>query len=521
MTTRELLARGFRALSQGNINEAATCCKLILARHPEAVQAHFLVGLVGLASNDRNTATTAFSSVVGIEPQHAAAWAHLAKLLAEGGQVNRADVALENAVKFENDDIPQVHDVIGTAYSLLGEYQNADLWYGRAAREQADNPTFRINHANNLIYLGKTGPARKELVAALAIGPGSAQAHWLISGLDKALNRDHIEDMQSLLTKRQLPSRARAFLYYGIGKELEDLEEWEDAFAALDAGAQARRSTLEYDEAQEEATFDSLTRVYTPQWLASRPAGCDNDSPIFIVGQPRTGTTLVERIISAHSQVHSAGELQQFGNCIRRLTDYDRRERFSPELFDNAATIDPLQLGTEYLQRSAKLRGSLPRFVDKLPYNYMFLPHLLAALPKAKIIHLVRDPRDVCFSVYKQFFADAYPHSYKLDEMARHFVRYYRLMDVWRERFPGSFLDVRYEDVVADLEGNARRILNYLELPWEDACAQFHKQNSAVSTASAVQVRQPAHTRSVGRWQRYAEQLRPALDILQREGLIS
>lgn len=157
--------------------------------------------------------------------------------------------------------------------------------------------------------------------------------------------------------------------------------------------------------------------------------------------------------------------------------------------------------------------------MDKLPYNYMFLPHILAALPNAKIIHLVRDPRDVCFSVFKQLFADAYPHSYNLEEMARHFVRYYRLMDVWRERFPGRFLDVQYEDVVADLEGNSRRILEYLELPWEDACVQFHKQDSAVSTASAVQVRQPAHNRSVGRWQRYQKQLQPALDILAQQGI--
>jgi len=521
MNVREILARGFRALSQGNLEEAATCCKMVLSKHPNLVQAHFLVGLIGLESNDRGTATAAFSSVTRIEPEHAAAWAHLAKLLAEGGQVNRADVALDNAVKFESGDIPEVHDVIGAVYSLLGEYGNADAWFSRAAVEQPDNPAFRINNANNLIYLGKNEPARQELEAALAIGPGSAQAHWLISGLDKATDKSHIESMQTLLARHQLPLRGQSFLYYGIGKEYEDLQQWSDAFAAFSAGAQARRKTMQYNEAREQETFATIKRVYTPEWLESRPEGCTNDSPIFIVGQPRTGTTLVERIITAHSAVHSAGELQQFGNCIRRMTNYDRHERFSPELFEDGTELDPAQLGNDYLLRSTKLRGTLPRFVDKLPYNYMFLPHILAALPRAKIIHLVRDPRDVCFSVFKQLFADAYPHSYNLEEMARHFVRYYRLMDVWRERFPGRFLDVQYEEVVTDLEGNARRMLDYLELPWEDACAQFHKQDAAVSTASAVQVRQPAHTRSVGRWRQYEEQLKPVLDILEAEGLIA
>jgi tetratricopeptide (TPR) repeat protein len=517
---RALLARGFQALSRGDMREASTCCKLVLDRQPDHAQAHFLVGLIALATEDRKTATSAFAAVTRIEPRHAAAWAHLAKLLAEGGQINRADTALENAVRHEAGDIPQIHDVIGTTYSLLGEQRNADEWYRRAVDAQPHNPAFLINYANNLIYLGETAQARECLATALSLGPGSAQAHWLLAGLERAVNHDHIAEMRALLAERRLPPRAQAFIYYGIGKELEDLQEWDSAFEAFADGARARRSTLEYDEQQEQATFDTLARLYTREWLEARPAGCADASPVFIIGQPRTGTTLVERIVTAHSAAHSAGELQQFGNCIRRATDYDRRSRFSPELFEAALDIDPQRLGNEYLLRTTKLRGSLPRFVDKLPYNYLFLPHILAALPNAKIIHLVRDPRDVCFSVFKQLFADAYPHSYDLQEMARHFVRYHRLMTVWRERFPGRFLDVRYEEVVTDLPANARRIIDYLELPWEEACVDFHKQDTAVTTASAVQVRQPAHTRSVGRWRHYARQLQPAVDILAGAGLI-
>jgi len=168
-----------------------------------------------------------------------------------------------------------------------------------------------------------------------------------------------------------------------------------------------------------------------------------------------------------------------------------------------------------------KLRGATPHFVDKLPYNYQYLPLILAALPNAKIIHLVRDPMDVCFSVYKQLFADAYPHSYDLEEMAKHFVRYYRLMDIWRQRFPGRFLDVRYEEVAADVDTESRRIINYLKLPWEDACANFHQQEAAVTTASAMQVRQPAHTRSVGRWRRYEKQLHLVWEILVKENIVT
>ena len=518
---RELMAKGFRALSLGRIEEAATCCKLVLAREAGFAPAHFLVGLIALASGNRGTAIRAFGSVTAIEPGHAAAWAHLARLLAEGGQVNRADLALQRAIASEAGDIPAVHDVIGTTYTLLGEHRLADEWYRRAVLAEPDNAAFRINCANNLIYLGESAGAALELSEALTLGRGNAQAHWLLAGLNRARDRSHIREMEALLATGSLPPRAQAFVYYGIGKELEDLEDWDSAFNAFASGARARRGTLQYDEAREAATFETLGELYTRQWLQSRPPGCDDSSAIFIVGQPRTGTTLVERIVSSHSAVHSAGELQQFGNCIRRMTDYDQQDRFSPELFSTAVDVDPLALGEQYLLRTTRLRGTLPRFVDKLPYNYLFLPHILAALPNARIIHLVRDPRDACFSVYKQLFADAYPHSYSLEEMARHFVRYHRLMALWRERFQGRFLDVRYEDVVVNPEGNARSILGYLQLPWEQDCAQFHRQDTAVTTASAVQVREPAHTRSVGRWRRYQKQLEPALAILRSAGLIT
>jgi hypothetical protein len=205
--------------------------------------------------------------------------------------------------------------------------------------------------------------------------------------------------------------------------------------------------------------------------------------------------------------VHSAGELKQFGNAVRRLSNYREPTRYSAKLAHLAAEIDTGKLGKAYMETSRKFRGDKPRFVDKLPPNYLYLPLILKALPKAKIVHLTRNPMDACFASFKQLFADAYPHSYDQAEMARHHARYYHLMNTWRDRFPGRFLDIAYEDTARDLEPNARRLIDFLELPWEDACLHFHKQDTAVTTASAVQVRQPAHTRSIGRWLRYEKQL--------------
>ena len=172
-----------------------------------------------------------------------------------------------------------------------------------------------------------------------------------------------------------------------------------------------------------------------------------------------------------------------------------------------------------YLDTTRRMQGSTPHFIDKLPQNYLMIPLILAALPNAKIVHLTRDPMDACFASYKQLFADAYLHSYDQQEMARHHARYRHLMQTWRERFPGRFLDISYEQTVAGLEAAVRSLLDFLELPWEDACLEFHRQRGAVSTASAVQVRQPVHTRSIGRWKKYATRLRPMSDALQQAGV--
>jgi hypothetical protein len=277
---------------------------------------------------------------------------------------------------------------------------------------------------------------------------------------------------------------------------------------------------VEFDEQAEIAMFDYLKEHYTRAWFDHLPEGNPDASPIFVLGQPRTGTTLMERIITSHSQVHSAGELQQLGLALRRLSNYRNPRRFSAELFAAARAVDPAKIAGMYLQTRSKMRGDTPRFVDKLPQNYLMIPLILKALPNAKIVHLVRDPMDACFASFKQLFADAYLHSYEQREMARHHARYRDLMQVWHERFPGQIFDISYQDTARDLEPNARALLDYLELPWEDACLDFHQQDGAVSTASAVQVREPAHTRSIGRWRRYEDQLQPMVQALQSAGVI-
>lgn len=515
---QDTLREGFALLAAGKPEEASRCAQRLLGAKPDLVEGHFLVGLIALELKQNWTAVSAFGSVTKLRKDHGAAWAQLARLFMIAGQPGRADGALDKAVE-HHDDNPFVLDTIGAVYTLLGDEEEAATWIQRAVAREPGNANFLVNLANNRLFLGKLDAAEETLTQALSISPQNPNAHWMLSSLRKATDRTHVDLLRGLAGKEDRNPRGLAFLYYGMGKELEDLEAWDEAFDAFAKGAAARRKTIDFDEQAEIEMYRAFGEVFTPDWLAEKAGGHDDQAPIFVVGQPRTGTTLVERIITSHSQVHSAGELKQFGQCVRRLANYREPGRHSAKLAEMAANVDCQRLGKAYMTTTAKMRGELPRFVDKLPPNYLYIPLILKALPNARIVHLTRDPMDACFASFKQLFADAYPHSYDQEELARHHARYYHLMALWRKRFPGRFFDISYEETAGNLEPNARALIDFLGLPWEDACLEFHVQTAAVATASAVQVRQPAHTRSVGRWRRYQEQLEPMYRALEKDAV--
>lgn len=501
------LREGFAALNAGDAKKAGACCRRALALDASNPEAHFLVGLVALDMQDLKTAVSAFGSVTKLKPGHAAAWANLAQIFMRLGQPARAEQALGKAKPNWAGDAP-VADLVGMVSSSLGDQAAAKAWYARAVGKEPARPAYRLNLATALTFLGETREAEETLEALLADNDDIPQGHWLLSSVRKADDPARADRLMEKAGAAQ-DAHARAFLAYGAGKEYEDCEEWAKAFAAFELGAKAKRATVDYDEKADEARFEALKGTFTEGWAREARQGHDDPSPIFVVGQPRTGTTLIERIITAHSMVESAGELQQFGLSVRRLSDGVFADRWAPEAIAASAKVDAAALGREYLRASATMRKGAPRFVDKLPGNYLHIPLILAALPNAKIVHLTRNPMDSCFASYKQLFAEAYFHSYDQLEMARHHARYLKLMDRWRMLFPGRFLDVSYEETVADAEPNARRLIDFLGLPWEEACLSFHEQKAAVATASAVQVREKPHTRSVGRWRRYEAELAP------------
>ena len=514
----KFLRRGYDALMKRNYGDAGACCNLVLKYMPKAIGGHFLAGLIGIETGDWSTSKQAFQSVVSLDEKHAAGWAQLARVFMNLGQYSNADKALEKAVALKPEDA-LVMDVIGTVYSLLGDQEEALNWFDKAC-EKSGSASYQLSRAKSLNFLGRLDDAEVALTKVINKHPRAAQAHLLLSRLKKVDTDEHLKVMEELVAGEPETSPNRSFFYYAIGKEYEDLEAWDEAFAAYEQGAAARRREVKFDEAAEETLFEALTNTLTQEWLQTVGGGHDDNSPIFIVGQPRTGTTLVERIITAHSDVESAGELQQFNMAIKRITGITGRQGMSAEAISAIAKSDLEKLGQLYLETTRSVRPDTPRYVDKLPVNYLYAPLIAAALPNARIIHIVRDPLDSCVSSYKQLFADAYYHSYDQEEMARHHVRYRKLMDQWRSVLGDRMLDVVYEDVVGSLEENAKKIIDFIGLEWQDACLDFHDQAGAVTTASAAQVREKAHSRSVGRWRKFEDHIDPMKKVLSESGFL-
>lgn len=363
-----------------------------------------------------------------------------------------------------------------------------------------------------------------EAVEAAEIALRFDAHNYELIGLRSALctvtqEKNHIAELEALLAAGCRNTLGAARVAYALFKENEEIGDYKRSFGFLAAGAKFKRQTIKYDVNEDLSTFNTLQEVFSAEALAGSSKGFDTKEPIFIVGLPRTGSTLVERIISSHSAVYSAGELRHFSAAVmeevRKLGPLADRA----DLARKSLQADPLTIGRKYLDRTRPFAGHTPYFIDKLPLNFFSVGIIHRALPKAKIIHVRRSPMDACYAVYKFLFNEAFAWSYDLDEITKFYVGYRQLMDHWRTVLPGRIIEVVYEEVVGNLEGESRRLLAELGLEWEPSCVAFQDNEAATLTGSAVQVRQKIYSSSVGRWRDYEDQLKPVADALEAAGI--
>jgi len=501
----------FLLTAQGQYDQAAAEARLAIELSPRLADAYLNLADVEAARHRHGAALQALDALQAFAPHHPAGLVARAKALK---QLERTDAALacaRQAVALTPRSA-EAHHALAEALQALGQTDEALAAFELAATlPGAVAEEALVGRATLLLESGQKDAAMAAFDRALERFPGSVRA--LASRADAKTFQPGDPDvaaMEALLAegeRRPLPDRASA--HFALGKAYLDMKDAARAFPHLHAANRQKRATFHYDSAATDRWMRSIASTFTPELMARlQGMGAASELPVFIVGMPRSGTTLVEQILSSHSQVTGAGEL----SAMRRVVE---AHGTLPDMLHTLSADDAQRMGHAYLNHIEPLAQGRLRLVDKMPGNFLYAGLIPLILPGARIVHCRRDPVDTCLSCYTKQFGGEQQFAYDLTELGQFYTYYQRLMAHWAEVLPADrFIEVDYESVVDNLDGEARRLIDFLGVPWEDTCLQFHTNRRVVRTASVNQVRQPIYKTSKGRWQPYAEHLRPLLDAL-------
>ncbi|MEM6583048.1 MAG: sulfotransferase [Pseudomonadota bacterium] len=520
-TLQEQLNRGAKLLQTGQVEEALELARELLSQY-QGHQAVHLFAADASSLNGYHKAAIECLDVIPNGQRHPAVLVRKAELLFSTGQRRAALETARAAAEIVGSDESQLRSV-ARLYTDCQDLEGARALLLQAQERLPDSPQILYDLALSEFHLNLPEEAERHIDLLLQTVPAHAGALHLRSAVrTQSAERNHIDDLQERLRASSQPGNLVAAANFALAKEYEDLARYEESFTALEKGTSAYRQMLSYDGKTELASHAGIRKQFTPQAYESLSAGFEDKSPVFVIGMPRTGTTLVERMLSSHSQVMSLGEFTDFPRLLTEMIRAKAAELGSvPSGQDLTLSLDFDQLGERYVASARQIAGDSPRFVDKLPYNFLYCGYIAASLPNAKLIHLTRDPLDTCYAVYKTLFFRAYSYSYRLDELADYYISYRKHMQHWHEVLPGRIIDVNYEQLVQAPEEQARRIVSCCDLPWEDAVLDFHAQESPAMTASAMQVRNPVNTQSIGAWRRAGGSFNRLRERLQEAGLVS
>jgi len=367
---------------------------------------------------------------------------------------------------------------------------------------------------NALQQLGQQKDAITRYEQALAIMPDFAKAHRNLSMIKPKLEQASI--IEKLLTKPTVPKKDAMHYQYALGNLYNDAKSYTKAFEHYLKANSLKRKSITYDSQNHSDYVDGLITSYSKRYFQEKAAfGSDSELPVFIVGMPRSGTTLTEQIVSSHPQVYGAGELISFNYFDRAIAKQFEASSPYPECLSLLNSLMANKFSEKYLKELDGYSQNAKRITDKLPGNYFRIGLIKALFPKARIIHCKRNALDTCTSIFSLYFPQGHNYSFDLTELGRHYIDYERLMAHWRSLFPDEIFDVQYEELVMNQETVSRQLIEHLGLEWDEKCLEFDKNKRAVRTASNLQVRKPIYKSSINRWKRYEKQLGPLLEILK------
>jgi tetratricopeptide (TPR) repeat protein len=501
---------------EGRLDEAVAACQRAIRLKPNFAEAYYNLAIAFAAQKKFGHAAAGYRKAIEIRPDYAEAHSALGTALRACGKLDEAIAAYRRAITLKP-SYAEAHCNLGRALHDQGKSQeaidalrNGLLLNGSSA--EAHNSLGLVLRA-----VGKLSEGHAAVVEAIRLAPFSAKYRRHLSEMIRFRNGDkHLLELERLLGEADtLALGERTDLHFALGKAYDDVSRHAEAAQQWLQGNALKRREVSYDAAAMDEGFERIRNVFAQDWLQIRQgAGHPSAVPVFIIGMPRSGTTLVEQILASHHQVFGSGEMKYFADAVRGVEA--GRDALYPEVASTMRESDFADLGRRYLTESLRLaRPGALHVTDKMPSNFLFAGLIHLSLPNAPIIHTVRDPVDTCLSCFSKLFTGELNYTYDLAELGRYYRQYQLLMAHWKRVLPaGRILDVSYEDLVEDVEGQARRIVAHCGLGWDARCLSFQENDRPVRTASATQVRQPVYKSSVGRWRPYRAFLAPLLQEL-------
>lgn len=556
MTPQQALERAMQFTQAGNLQQAENLCRRIIQSQPNFHPAYFQLGLLAVAVNKFAVAANMIEQALQYDqknpdyhrvlgemyrrlgrlkkainhgqqatkfaPQGADGFYNLGVALAEANLFAEAVEAYKAALKI-NPAYGLAANNMGTALESLKNEDAAIEAYRQAIKVNVKHAEAQNNLGAILSARGKLDEAKACFAASIEGNPNFIFAHYNLCTLKKYTKNDpHLAVLEGMLAQvPQMSDEAKMRFWFSIGKAWEDTGRYDDAFKAYQSGNRLKRASFQYDVSKMENIVDDVVKRFDKALVQKKSNTCDDETPIFIVGMPRSGTTLIEQILSSHSKVYGAGELQIFSEMLMQEQGVKNEAAY----MDWLLTADDdalLRIGEKYVEHIKGLDAKAVRISDKMPGNFFYVGLIHKVLPNAKIIHSIRNPMDVCVSNYSRLFNESMPFAYDLEELGRYSRVCDKLMAHWKDVLPkGTILDMVYEDNVADLETQAKKLIAFCGLDWEEACLEFYKNKRHVKTASIAQVRKPIYKSSVARWENYKHHLAPLQEAINGDKIVT
>ena len=500
------LYKGIRHAKAGRLKLAEESYKKVLKKDKNNIDALRLLGLLAFKTKDYEIAERLFLKVLKLDPSFSLAWDNLAKLYRIQNKLLKSIPAFENLIKLDPSNFEALVS-LGTIYIKLSKYHEGIKLYEESLKIKPENPRVYLSLGHALKTIGERKKSETAYQNTIKHFPSSGEAYWSLANLKTYEFSDKEITNMELSLKRNMHQNELIQMHFALGKAYESNRQFDKSFKHYKDGNWQQRKQISYNAEDYKISIDEIIDFFeNNNNILDLKAEAGSDEPIFILGLPRSGSTLIEQILASHSLIEGTQELPNIMAISRDIKLIDQKNGYPDNLLKlNQSSFD--ELGKKYIDETKWARSSKPFFIDKMPNNFFHIGLIKLILPKAKIIDARRNPMDACFSCFKQYFAKGQHFTYDLDDIARYYKDYVRLMDYWNKLFPDEIFTIHYEQIIENPNDRIFDLLEFCNVKFEDNCLNFHKSKRPVKTASSEQVRQPMYKTGINYWRNYIKNL--------------